>query len=78
VSRHDSGGAGFDTEPVIRPEEVVETYEYLSMACLGVAVGVNQIIEGTPGGNALNQLAEMHTGLSNRSASGKAPARPGQ
>jgi hypothetical protein len=60
-------GYGFDTEPVVRPEQVIETYEYLSMACMGVCVGVNQIIGGTEGGKLLNAVAERHDVLSNAS-----------
>ena len=33
-------GLGFDTEPLIKPSEVAETFEYLSMACVGVCVAV--------------------------------------
>lgn len=75
VSRNHSEGPGFDTEPVVRPAEIEETYEYLSMAALGVCVAVNQIIGGTSGGQKLNTVAEQHTALSNRSRGEKTPAR---
>ena len=56
-------GHGFDTEPLVKPAQIAETYEYLSMACLGVCIGVNQILGGTEGGKRLNALAERHTAL---------------
>jgi hypothetical protein len=50
---------GIDVDPVPRDAEIVETLEYLCMAVIGVLVGVNQIIGGTEGGNALNWLADL-------------------
>jgi Family of unknown function (DUF5677) len=71
VSDHQTG-AGFDVEPLVRAEEVVETFEYLSMACVGVCVAVNQIIGGTVD---LGAIAARHTALSHASvtARGEAP-----
>ncbi|WP_375782994.1 DUF5677 domain-containing protein [Bradyrhizobium sp. Pha-3] len=60
-------GPGFDTEPVVRPGETIETYEYLAMACLGVCVGANQLLGGTAGGARLNALAGRQSALSNAS-----------
>lgn len=59
--------SGFDTAPLVQPAEIEETYEYLSMAALGVCVAANQIIGGTSGGERLNAAAERHTALSHRS-----------
>jgi hypothetical protein len=67
VVDHANGRVGFDTEPLVKPREIAETYEYLSMACLGVCIGVNQIIGGAEGGKGLNALADRHTALSNAS-----------
>ena len=64
VSGKKGEAPGFDTDPVIKSTEIEETYEYLSMACLGVCVAVNQIIGGTRGGEKLNAIAERHTELS--------------
>ena len=64
-------GPGFDTVPIVKTAEIEETYEYLSMATMGVCVAVNQIIGGTSGGQKLNAIAEQHTILSNRSRAGK-------
>jgi hypothetical protein len=44
---------GIDVEPVVKDAEIAETLEYLCMAFIGVCVGVNQMLGGTPGGNAL-------------------------
>lgn len=38
VSNHPEG-PGFDTNPLVRPAEIEETFEYLSMAALGVCIG---------------------------------------
>ncbi|SIN83199.1 hypothetical protein SAMN05443247_00048 [Bradyrhizobium erythrophlei] len=57
-------GPGFDVEPLVRPDEIIETYEYLAMSCIGVCVGVNQIIGGTKGGERLNSLADRKDALS--------------
>jgi hypothetical protein len=60
----DPNGPGFDVEPLVKSEEIAETFEYLSMACIGVCVAVNQIIGGNQG---LSQLANRHSALSNAS-----------
>jgi hypothetical protein len=67
VVSKDPQGPGFDTEPLVRPAEIVETYEYLSMACVGVCVGANQLIGGTKGGEQLRGLSDRHHALSNLS-----------
>jgi hypothetical protein len=61
----DPNGPGFDVEPIVKPAEVAETFEYLSMACIGVCVAANQILGGNQG---LSELADRHTALSNASA----------
>jgi hypothetical protein len=66
VPNKDDEVGGIDVEPVVKDKDVAETLEYLCMALMGVCVGVNQMLGGTPGGNALNALAEEYTALSNR------------
>jgi hypothetical protein len=51
---------------MVKDSEIAETLEYLCMAFMGVCVGVNQMVGGTPGGNALPPLADEYTALSNR------------
>src|SRR5947207_1912945 len=70
-------GPGFDTNPLVRPAEIEETYEYLSMASMGVCVAANQIIGGTSGGEKLNAIAERHTALSNRLRTGDDAGKAG-
>ena len=57
---------GIDIEPVVKDAEIAETLEYLCMAFIGVCVGVNQVLGGTNGGNALSALADEYIALSNR------------
>jgi len=76
VSRNHPDGPGFDTDPLVRPTEIEETFEYLSMAALGVCVAVNQIIGGTSGGQRRNAAAERHTALSHRSRTGRDAGKP--
>jgi hypothetical protein len=71
----DPNGSGFDTEPPVHPEEIAETYEFLSMACIGVCVAVNEIIGGA---QDLTAVADRHTALSNATAAIGAASRTGQ
>ena len=64
--KHDEIG-GIDVEPVVKDEEIVETLEFLCLAVMGVCIDVNQILGGTPGGEALNKLADECKELSNKS-----------
>jgi len=66
VPDKDDEVGGIDVEPVVKDKEVAETLEYLCMAFMGVCVSVNQMLGGTPAGNALNELADEYTALSNR------------
>jgi hypothetical protein len=59
---------GIDIDPVPRAAEIIETFEYLCMATIGVVVGVNQVIGETPGANQINVLADRYTQLSNQAA----------
>jgi hypothetical protein len=68
---HPEGG-GIDAEPLVSDHELAETCEYLSMVAIGVCVAANQIVGGTPGGAALNRIAERHTDLSNRTKAASA------
>jgi hypothetical protein len=63
----DDDEGGIDVEPIIKEEEIEETLELLCQAVMGVCIGVNQILGGTPGGKALNGLADEYTALSNKS-----------
>ncbi len=60
---------GIDVEPIVTDEEIEETLELLCQAVMGVCVGVNQLLGGTRGGEALNGLADDYVALSNKSAS---------
>jgi hypothetical protein len=55
-----------DVEPVVEDAEIAETLEYFCMAFMGVCVGVNQMLDGTPGGNPLSGLGDEYLALSNR------------
>jgi len=57
---------GIDVEPVIKDAEVAETLEFLCMAAVGVCMGVNQMLGGTDGAEALDRIATRYTDLSNR------------
>jgi Family of unknown function (DUF5677) len=60
---------GIDVEPIVTDKEIEETLELLCQAVMGVLVGVNQMLGGTKGGEALNGLADAYVALSNKSAS---------
>lgn len=68
----DQNGDGFDVEPLVRANETEETYEYLSMACIGVCVAVNEMIVARVD---LTPVADKHSALSNASAKDAAPAK---
>jgi Family of unknown function (DUF5677) len=70
---HPEGG-GIDVEPGVSEHELAETCEYLCMAAIGVCVTANQMIGGTPGGAALNGIADRYTDLSDRTKAGLKPA----
>ena len=61
----DPNGVGFDVEPLVRAKEIADTFEYLSMACIGVCVAVNEMIVA---GQDLTEVADKHSTLSNASA----------
>jgi hypothetical protein len=58
----DPDNVGFDAEPLVRGTEIAETYEYLSMACIGTCVAVNEMIVA---GVDLTPEADKHSALSN-------------
>jgi hypothetical protein len=62
------GDPRFDHEPGVVPEEMEETYYYLAFACVGVCIGVNQLLGGNKGGQALKELVERHSALSSLAA----------
>ena len=55
---------GIDVEPVVKDEEIENTLELLYQAAMCVCVCVNQMLDGTQGGNALNGLADEYIALS--------------
>ncbi|MEI9922593.1 MAG: hypothetical protein WDN50_02500 [Bradyrhizobium sp.] len=55
---------------MVRAKEIAETYEYLSMACIGICVAVNEMIVA---GVDLTPAADRHSTLSNASAQDDAP-----
>jgi metal-responsive CopG/Arc/MetJ family transcriptional regulator len=63
-------GGGIDVEPVVSDRELAETCEYLCMAAIGVCIAANQIVGGTPGGTALNSIADRYADLSDRTKAG--------
>jgi len=66
----DPNGVGFDVEPLVRAKEIAETYDYLSMACIGICVAVNEMIAA---GVDLTPEADKHSALSNASAQTATP-----
>ncbi len=68
------GGSHFEPEPRIRPREMEDTYFYLSLACVGVCIGTNELLGANRGGPMFKQLAERHSALSALSdAAGRQP-----
>ncbi|WFU80865.1 hypothetical protein QA645_41740 [Bradyrhizobium sp. CIAT3101] len=57
-----------DVDPVPRNAELIETFEYLCMATVGVVVGVNQIIGGTHDANRISVLVGRFIQLPNQAA----------
>lgn len=49
---------------MVKDTEIELTLYYLCSAVMGVCVGVNQMLGGTPGGRVLNQLADEFSSLS--------------
>jgi hypothetical protein len=75
LSRHVGSKADGNTEyvtliaePAIDDAEVVETLEFGCSALLGVVVGTNNLVSGTPAGKELNALFDDYRRLSNKSA----------
>jgi len=54
---------GIDVEPIVSENEIVDTLNLLCLAVMGVCVGVNQILGGTPGGEVLDGLATEYVDL---------------
>jgi hypothetical protein len=67
VPHTDNEVGGIDVEPPVKEKEIEQTLELLCQAVMGVCIGVNQILGGTSGGNALNALADQYVALSNKS-----------
>jgi hypothetical protein len=62
---------GIDVDPVVSEQEIEQTLELLCQAAIGICIGVNQMLGGTGGGKALNNLADEYVALSNKSARGR-------
>jgi hypothetical protein len=71
VASDQPGGSHFQPEPRVRPEEVEDTYYCLSLACVGVCIGTNELLGGNKGAQMLKQLAERHSALSILSEAGR-------
>jgi hypothetical protein len=49
---------GFDCDPPAKEAEIVQTVDWACLALIGACVGVNQILEGTPTGQELANIAD--------------------
>jgi hypothetical protein len=74
VPRRGDEVGGVDIAPVVKDVEIELTLYYLCSAVMGVCVGVNQILGGTPGGMVLNHLADEFSALSSDTKSGAGDA----
>jgi hypothetical protein len=60
---HENGEAIVDVAPAPGEQEIVQTWDWACNAMLGVCVGVNQVLGGTPAGQGLRQLGDRYHGL---------------
>jgi hypothetical protein len=59
---------GIDIAPPPKEQELLQTLDWACNAMVGVCVGVNQIVEGTPTGQTLLGIADEYQALTGRSA----------
>lgn len=57
-----------DVNPLPKPGEIATTMDWACNALIGVSVGVNQILEGTPAGQRLLPLADEYQSLTKKPA----------
>ena len=55
---------GIDVRPVVRPREIEDTLDLACMALLGAIIGANDVLGGTAGDLALNDLTREYQRLS--------------
>lgn len=63
VPADDDGIRSIDMNPVPSDEELAYTLNIASLAVMGVLIGANQVLGDTPGGAALNALADEYKAL---------------
>ena len=63
VGRSENGEAIIEVVPTPSDEEITMTWDWACNAMLGVCVGGNQILDGTPAGQQLNSLADRYHAL---------------
>lgn len=71
IGRADENGVSvrtIDVSPLPRPGEIATTMDWACNALIGICVGVNQILEGTPAGQTLLALADEYQSLARRVA----------
>jgi hypothetical protein len=56
---------GLDADPVVNDSELSQTMNWACVAIIGACVAANQIVEGTPAGQQLLQIADEWQALSN-------------
>jgi hypothetical protein len=59
---------GIDIAPPPKEEELIQTLDWACNAMVGVCVGANQILEGTPTGQKLLGIADEYQALTGRAA----------
>jgi hypothetical protein len=63
VGHSENGEAIIEVVPTRNEEEIKMTWDWACNAMLGVCVGVNQILGGTPGRQKLNSLSDRYYAL---------------
>lgn len=63
---NDPDGGMIEVVPPVDPAEVIQTIDWACSALIGVCVGLNQALEGTPAGLRLEGLADRYQALSAR------------
>jgi hypothetical protein len=60
IGRTENGEALIDVVPAPKADEVITTWDWACNAMLGTTVGVNQILDGTPSGQRLLNIADRY------------------
>jgi hypothetical protein len=58
---------GIDIAPPPKEQEILQTFDWACNAMVGVCIGVNQIVEGTPTGRTLLGIADEYQALTGHS-----------